>query len=87
MCESGGMKESFGMPGPGGSLGECAICGESFLLEIITGGKVKTIQIDGVDQILHLHEKCVPLIKDGMDWHDLPDASPLKQAFLKTGLC
>lgn len=33
------LEPTFSMPGPGGSLGKCALCGECFLKEILLGGK------------------------------------------------
>jgi len=74
---------AFGMPGPGGSLGQCAVCGQNFLLEIITGQTVKTLHIEGVTEELFIHAACAPLIKNGMDWKDLPAASPLRAAWEK----
>lgn len=76
------MSMPFGMPGPGGSLGTCAICGQNFLLEILMGRTVKTLHLDGVDSELFMHADCAKNIKDGMDWHDLPDG-PLKSAYEK----
>ncbi len=76
----------FGMPGPGGSLGKCAVCGGNFLAEILLGQSVNSIELHGVDQTLYLHYKCAPLLKNGMDWKDLPPASPLRAAFEKADL-
>jgi hypothetical protein len=75
----------FGIPGPGGSLGECAICGKDFLLEILTGAKVKTFQVSDVTQTLYAHAKCIEPFKDGpLDCELLPATSPLRQAYERT---
>lgn len=78
------MKGHFGMPGPGGSLGQCALCGENFLMEILTGQTVKSFDVDGCNQTLYAHKGCAekfhgkPISAD-----DLPPKSPLRVAFSK----
>ena len=69
------------MPGPGGSLGMCALCGEGFILEILLGQNVATIEINGMDKDVCLHRKClVVLEKNGPDWRTLPEG-PLRRAY------
>jgi hypothetical protein len=69
------------LPGPGGSLGECVLCGESFALEIITGKSVNMIAVDGFSRDLPIHAKCLITLKaNGKDWRTLPDG-PLRREF------
>lgn len=71
------------MPGPGGSLGMCALCGDTFLAEILMGQKVQTVEIVGMDKDVCLHEKCFKVLKDnGEDWRTLPEG-PLRRAYEK----
>ena len=69
-----------GMPGIGGSLGKCQVCGESFMLEVVTGDSVVTGSIPGIDGELCVHKKCVPILTSGCEWTELPDG-PLKQVY------
>ncbi len=73
------MKPPFGMPGIGGSLGQCALCGDTFLLQILTGEDVVPIEVDGVNNQLYSHKACVKKFQ-GWDILELPVASPLRQA-------
>lgn len=71
------------MPGIGGSLGMCALCGDGFLTEIIFGRLVKTVSIVGMDKDVCLHDKCAVVLEaNGPDWHLLPDG-PLRKAYEK----
>jgi hypothetical protein len=71
------------MPGPGGSLGMCALCGDGFMLEILMGRKVQTIEIEGMDKDVCIHDKCLAVLKkNGSDWHTLPEG-PLRRAYEK----
>mgnify|MGYP001613218545 CR=1 FL=1 len=71
------------MPGPGGSLGMCALCGEGFLLEILLGKMVNTVGVEGMDKDVCLHDKCLAVLeKNGPDWHTLPEG-PLRRAYAK----
>ena len=76
------MSETFGMPGPGGSLGTCALCGKPFLTEILLGRVVKQFEIPQCAQRLFAHEKCLKEY-EGKEISDLPDESPIKQAMPK----
>jgi hypothetical protein len=70
----------FGIPGIGGSLGECALCGHTFMKEIITGSRVKSITLPGCDATLYAHDKCIEKYQ-GKDWHELPPESSLRRAY------
>jgi hypothetical protein len=72
----------FGMPGPGGSMGICALCGENFLTEIIMGKKVKSFYMGNSNQTFFGHDKCLEQYH-GKDFTDLPESSPLRQAWEK----
>jgi len=75
------MRATYGIPGPGGSLGKCILCGETFLTEIIMGTKVQMIEVDGIKGNLPIHTKCLEVLdKNGPDWQTLPDG-PLKEVF------
>lgn len=69
------------MPGPGGSLGMCALCGNSFMAEILLGTTAQIVSIEGMDQDVCLHQTCAKVLKkNGPDWHTLPDG-PLRRAY------
>ena len=68
-----------GMPGPGGSLGQCQICGKSFITEVAMGKKITVGRVPGIDCDLAVHETCIPLIV-GKPWQEMPDG-PVKEAF------
>ena len=75
------MSNHFGTPGVGGSLGTCALCGEGFAFEIMTGKSVKTFKQAGSSMTLYGHDKCLEAFdKPGLTMLDLPEASPLRQA-------
>jgi len=68
------------MPGPGGSLGTCAICGNTFMKEILLGKKVKSFFQDGIAGALYAHDQCLKDAEKIKDWKDLP-IGPLREAF------
>jgi hypothetical protein len=71
------------MPGIGGSLGMCAVCGETFMLEILLGTNVHTISVKGFDKDMCVHNKCLDVLeKNGADWQTLPEG-PLRRAYAK----
>lgn len=74
------MSNSFGMPGPGGSLGQCALCGKSFLTEILLGQSVSSFTVPGCEQDLYGHADCLKTF-NGTQFCNLPEASPLRQAW------
>jgi hypothetical protein len=71
---------AFGMPGPGGSLGECALCGEPFLKEILLGESVQSFRMGGVEQELFGHDKCLKAF-EGKTCLDLPEKSAIRKAY------
>ena len=74
------MNDPVGMPGIGGSLGQCALCGGNFLFEILMGKTVKTITVDGCEQTLFAHKSCIKRYSIS-EYKDLPLSSPLRQAY------
>lgn len=77
------MSKPIGMPGIGGGLGTCGLCGAPFLTEIMLGKKVKSFTIDGCEDTFYGHDKCLKQFGDKkFDYKDLPDGSPIKQAFI-----
>lgn len=70
----------FGIPGIGGSLGMCALCGENFLTEILLHKNVQSFSMPGVTGTLYGHDKCLTEY-EGKDATDLPAASPIRQAY------
>lgn len=77
------MSDTFGMPGPGGSLGTCAFCGVPFLKEILMGGKVPSFTIDGIRQTLYAHPACLKALQRIKEFKDLPPG-PLREAWERT---
>lgn len=77
------MSGHFGIPGIGGSLGICAICGECFAFEILTGEDVRSFKQAGSDTTFYAHEKCLEDSKKYKTLLDLPEASPLRLLYEK----
>lgn len=73
----------FGIPGIGGSLGTCALCGKPFVTEIILGNPVQSFSVGGCNQRLYGHDKCLADLKTSgrLDVLTLPKESPLRQAY------
>lgn len=72
------MRGIANMPGPGGSLGMCALCGDTFMF---TMEMVQMVAIKGMDKDVCLHEKCMKVLEaNGSDWHTLPEG-PLRRAY------
>ncbi len=69
----------IGMPGPGGSLGKCQVCGDSFIGDVLLGQSVVTGRVSGIDEAITVHTQCSKLL-DGRPWKDLPDG-PIRRAF------
>jgi len=80
------MAEHWGIPGIGGSLGKCAVCGDSFAFEVIVGKDVISFRLKGITQTLYAHEKCADYLeqfcKEGKPWQELKDG-PIKEAYQK----
>ena len=75
----------FGIPGPGDSLGQCSVCGESFIMECVLGKSVKSFCLNIVDNTMFAHDKCLKIMekfdgRDGEWWKELPEKSPLRFA-------
>jgi hypothetical protein len=61
----------------------CALCGDTFLAEILMGKRVQTVEIEGMDKDVCLHDKCLTVLKkNGSDWRTLPEG-PLRRAYEK----
>ena len=69
-----------GAPGVGGSLGECALCGESFVAEIMLRRPVKSFRVSGCGTELYGHDKCLAEFQ-GKTMLDLPQKSALRKAY------
>lgn len=73
------------IPGVGGSLGECVVCGQSFAKEIMLGESVGSLGIEGIDANLPVHHECAETVtKMCGKWKDIRDAfpeGPLKKCF------
>lgn len=78
-----------GLPGFGGSLGECALCGVCFIVELVMGSKVQRIVVEGVTNAdtgkpadLAIHLRCMDALetakRDG--WETLPEG-PLRRLY------
>jgi len=76
------MSRHVGMPGPGGSIGSCALCGGNFLAAILGVGKSISFTVPGCDQTLYGHPECIKKY-DGKEWQELPPESPLHKAIEK----
>ena len=78
------MSEHWGIPGIGGSLGKCAVCGDAFAYEVLTGENVISFHMKAFKQTLYGHKKCADYLeqfcKEGKTWEELRDG-PIKQAF------
>jgi hypothetical protein len=75
----------YGIPGVGGSLGMCAVCGDTFLREILTGQRIDSLKLDGTDKDLPVHKKCAQkVIALQGPWKEIREKfpeGPIKQAF------
>jgi len=61
----------------------CALCGDTFMLEILLGKKVQRLEIAGMDKDVCVHAKCLTVLeKNGPDWRTLPEG-PLRRAYEK----
>ena len=70
----------FGIPGIGGSLGKCALCGGVFLTEILLGKSVQSFTLTPGGQTLFGHDECMKEY-EGKQATDLPAASPIRQRY------
>lgn len=67
----------YSIPGIGGSLGSCAICGESFAAELMMGTAIDCLRIGGIDANLPVHKKCAEKVisLQGL-WKDIRESFP-----------
>lgn len=68
-----------GMPGIGGSPGECQVCGKPFIVDIVLGKSVMTGRVAGMNCDVAVHGDCAKLL-EGKPWEELPDG-PIRRAF------
>ena len=67
----------YSIPGPGGSLGMCAVCGDTFLKEILLGEKVPMMSMTGIDRELPVHKACGDKIANlNGRWPEIRDKFP-----------
>ena len=71
----------------GGGLGECCLCGETFLKDLILGKNIKSVNVDGfTGSQMYAHIDCIDkYVKDEVTFLDLPDKSILKRLVLEQG--
>ena len=71
----------------GGGLGECCLCGETFLKDLILGKNIRSVNVDGfTGSQMYAHIDCIDkYVKDGVTFLDLPDKSILKRLVLEQG--
>jgi hypothetical protein len=79
----------WGMPGIGGGLGKCALCGDTFCRDILglhADGEQRMVAVVGINGLgdVALHQDCRDklegIVAAGADWHDLP-TGPLRDVF------
>lgn len=70
------------MPGIGGSLGECALCGQSFAMEVILHKAVPSFKVKGCNQTFVAHEMCIKAF-EGKTVLELPEKSVLRRAYIE----
>ena len=68
------------IPGVSGSMGECVVCGKSFVSEVLAGKKIDMMRVRGIDTNLPLHRKCKKSLPSDGDWKKLPEG-PLRREF------
>ena len=75
------LRPTFSIPGPGGSMGKCALCGDTFLKEILLGETVAMLSCSWFPgQRLPMHQKCADIIENCHLATELPEG-PLKTAW------
>jgi hypothetical protein len=72
------------IPGIGGSLGECVVCGKPFLAECLGIGLVQMMGMNGGPNNMPVHQDCYAKVKDIHNWEDLPEG-PLRNAISEIG--
>ena len=75
----------YSIPGVGGSLGQCVVCGETFVAELVLGESVGSLCIEGINANLPAHHACAEKVtKMCGKWKDVRDGfpeGPLKKCF------
>jgi len=75
----------YAIPGVGGSLGMCAVCGDTFVAELLLGQSVGGLTIAGLDHSVPVHDKCADTVTSLQGpWKDVRDKfpeGPLKKCF------
>ena len=67
---------SWGIPGPGGSMGKCAVCGKDFAKGVIMDlmglpSGIQSFSVGFVEQTLYAHDPdCVSKVKDAFKTDD-----------------
>lgn len=86
------MARAYGMPGVGGSLGNCCYCGDTFMAEILLGTTCQSVTIGGQEMFVHTQKDCLERLitlagKEGAltfdKWTELPEGSPLRDVMKK----
>lgn len=75
----------YSIPGIGGSLGSCVVCGDAFVSEILLGSKIDSLRVGGIDADMPAHTKCAAKViaMQGF-WKDIREGfpeGPLKKVF------
>ena len=73
---------TYAWPGIGGSLGKCAVCGESFAKELLLGENIAVLGLKECEQDFPVHKECQANVLYIHDWRDLP-VGPLRNSFEK----
>ncbi len=60
-------------------MGQCQMCGESFIGAVLFGETIKTGIVPACDSVLAVHAECAKLL-DGRPWEDLPDG-PIRRVY------
>lgn len=91
------MTGHYGMPGPGGSMGRCAVCGDTFISGVVLDmmgmdSGIVSFSVGFIEQTLYCHApKCKDILKAAfMAGEEAPAAvmdalpdGPLKEAMAK----
>lgn len=87
--EGGGMSKHYGMPGPGGSMGRCSICGEDFTAGVLMDmmgmpSGITLFSVEWIDGTLYGHKpKCIEMLSEAL-WGGM-DSPKLTQELLPNG--
>lgn len=74
----------YSIPGIGGSLGECIVCGGTFITELLLGQSIRMVRSETIDASLPAHVTCADLLLEisqtHRDWKLLPEG-PLRRFY------